>query len=81
MKAATAKDLRVRTAAVLDEVRRGRAVTITYRGRSIAVLVPAQKVRTRGLTERGFGMWRGRDDLRRVDEWLDTQRRGRFARS
>ena len=38
VKTATAKDLRQKTAALLDEVRRGQAVEITYRGKSIAVL-------------------------------------------
>ena len=43
MKTATAKDLRQKTAALLDEVRRGQPVVITYRGKSIAVLAPVKK--------------------------------------
>jgi len=40
MRTATAKDLRQRTSALLDTVRRGQEVVITYRGERIAVLAP-----------------------------------------
>jgi prevent-host-death family protein len=40
MGTATAKDLRQRTSALLDTVRRGQEVVITYRGKRIAVLAP-----------------------------------------
>jgi prevent-host-death family protein len=81
MKTATAKDLRLKTAAVLDEVRRGYEVTVTYRGRSIAVLIPIEKGRARRLKPIGFGMWRNRQDMRDVEKWVDERRRSRFSRS
>jgi prevent-host-death family protein len=37
VKTATAKDLRQKTAALLEEVRRGQPIVTTYRGKSIAV--------------------------------------------
>lgn len=40
MKTATAKDLRIKTAALLDEVCRGHEVLITHRGKSVAILAP-----------------------------------------
>ena len=79
MKTATAKELRQRTAALLGEVRRGREIIITYRGRSIAVLAPVEKARPGGLSPAGFGMWRGRRDLRSVERWLKDLRRPRYA--
>jgi prevent-host-death family protein len=81
VKTATAKDLRLRTATVLDEVRRGHEVTVTYRGQSIAVLVPIEKARARRLKPIGFGMWRDRRDMRDVRKWVDERRRNRFGRS
>ena len=80
MKSATAKDLRQKTAALLDEVRRGRTVVITYRGKLVAALTPVTSER-RGLNPIGFGMWRGRKDLRSVEKWLDTLRSPRYRRS
>jgi prevent-host-death family protein len=49
VKTATAKDLRQKTAALLDDVRRGQAVVITYRGKSIAVLTPVKKAGRKNL--------------------------------
>jgi prevent-host-death family protein len=80
VRTATAKDLRHRTAAVLSEVRRGREVVITYRGKSVAVLAPVSKVHGAGLDPVGFGMWRGRRDMRRVETWLDHLRKPRYRR-
>ena len=80
MKTATAKDLRQKTAALLDEVRRGQEVVITYRGRSIAVLAPMKKTERKGLNPVGFGMWQDRKELRSVEKWLRDLRQPRYKR-
>lgn len=80
MKTATAKDLRQKTAALLDEVRRGQSVVITYRGRSIAVLTPVRKAESKTLHPAGFGIWGDRKDLRSVEKWLGKLRRPRYTR-
>jgi len=72
---ATARDLRVKAGSLLDRVRRGQRVTITYRGRPIAALVPLDASRHQTLDPVGFGMWRQRKDMRSVDRWL------RYARA
>lgn len=74
MKTATAKDLRQKTATLLDRVRRGQEVIITYRGRSIAILAPLDAAQRKGLNPIGFGMWRDRTDMRSVEKWLKTLR-------
>lgn len=81
MKTATAKDLRVRTTALLDEVRRGREVVITHRGKSVAVLAPIGRKKSKGLVAVGFRMWRARQEMRDVERWLNKQRAPRHARS
>jgi prevent-host-death family protein len=58
MPTATAKDLRQRTSALLDSVRRGQEVVITYRGKRIAVLAPLDRIAHKELTPTAFGMWR-----------------------
>jgi len=80
MKTATAKDLRYKTSLLLDEVRRGQPVTISYRGKSIAVLVPVDGGMPRTLKFAGFGLWKGRKDLRNVEQWLRKLRQRRFTR-
>jgi prevent-host-death family protein len=80
VKTATARDLRQKTAALLQEVRQGREVLITYRGRRIAVLTPLGRASKTGLNPVGFGMWRGRADLRSVGHWLRTLRAPRHRR-
>ena len=80
MRTATAKDLRQRTAALLDTVRRGQEVVITYRGKRIAVLAPPERMVRKELTPIAFGMWRRRRDMRDVKRWLDRGRAPRLPR-
>ncbi len=80
MKQATAKDLRLKTAALLEEVRKGQEILITYRGKSIALLVPTSSVANKPLNPIGFGLWRSRKELRNVEEWLTELRKPRFKR-
>jgi prevent-host-death family protein len=80
VKTATAKDLRQKTAALLEEVRRGQAVEITYRGKSIAVLAPVEKAGRKTLHLAGFGIWRDRKDMRSVEKWLSKVRQPRYKR-
>ena len=74
MRTATAKDLRRKTSELLDDVRRGREVVITHRGKQIAVLAPLDRVTHSELTPTAFGMWRRRKDVRDVKRWLDGRR-------
>jgi prevent-host-death family protein len=81
MKTATAKDLRVKTAALLDEVRWGHEVLITHRGKPVAILAPLPKREHRKLDPIGFGIWRSRKDMRSVGRWLSKARAARYRRS
>lgn len=80
MKTATAKDLKQKTAAILDEVERGQEIVVTRRGRSIARIAPLPRGASI-LTKTGFGMWRDRADLRNVERWIDRVRAPRHQRS
>ncbi|MEW6681730.1 MAG: type II toxin-antitoxin system prevent-host-death family antitoxin [Nitrospirota bacterium] len=80
MKTATAKDLRHKTAALLREVRRGKRIGITYRGRTVAELVPHEPVKEKPFEPIGFGMWRDRKDLRDVERWMTRLRKPRYTR-
>ena len=80
MRTATAKDLRQKTSELLDSVRQGQKVVITYRGKQIAVLAPLDRVAHKALTPIGFGMWRRRKDMRDVKRWLGRLRASRVPR-
>lgn len=80
MRTATAKDLRSKTSLILDEIRKGQPVTITFRGKSIAVLTPIDAKRPKALKATGFGIWKDRKDNRNVEQWLSKLRQPRFTR-
>lgn len=80
MRTATAMDLRQKTSELLDSVRRGREVVITYRGKQIAVLAPLDRIAHKALTPVAFGMWRRRRGMRDVKRWLDSRRASRVPR-
>lgn len=80
MKKATAKDLRQKTSALLEDVRRGQEILITFRSRPIAALVPLKRVENKAFNSVGFGLWKGREDLRKVDKWLADLRAPRIKR-
>ena len=80
MRTATAKELRQRTSVLLDTVRRGQEIVITYRGKRIALLTPLDRIVDRKLTPTAFGIWRGRRDMRNVQRWVDRARASRAPR-
>jgi antitoxin (DNA-binding transcriptional repressor) of toxin-antitoxin stability system len=79
---ATILDLRRRMPEVLRALDRQETVTILYRGKERATLVPsgARSARTgkrSPSTHSAFGMWADRDDLDDVAVHVRTLRRGR----
>ena len=79
---ATILDLRRRMPEVLRALDRHERVTILYRGKERAVLVPsgekpARKGRKRATDHAAFGMWADRRDLAGVAEHVRILRRGR----
>ncbi len=79
---ATAKDLRFHVKELLEAVKRGEEVVITYRGSPCARLVPLDSQRaprlddSTGPTEL-FGIWRDHEASEDVEEYVNTLRRGR----
>lgn len=79
MKTVTAKELRTRAAAILERVRKGDEVSITMRGKSIAVMKPVRDT-GRSFNSVGFGIWKGRGEMKDVKKWLEERRAERFQR-
>ncbi len=76
---ATAKDLRFHSKELLEAVARGEEVTITYRGKPCAKLVPVSKRRCKKLeSELSFGLWKDNPAVSDVDNYLDGLRGSHF---
>ena len=78
MKSATAQDLRRKTAALLEDVRRGQKIVITHRGKSVAVLSPAETFDEKVFTPIGFGIWHDHGGTRKVNALMAKLRTSRF---
>ena len=78
---ATAKDLRFHSTELLNTVRRGEEVTITYRGKPCAKLVPIED--NEELIEKNelFGIWENNKETENVDNYVRNLRKGRFSAS
>ncbi len=74
----TAKELRFHTKELLESVSRGEEVTITFRGKPMAKLVPiGNEKKESEKAEELFGIWRDRDDLDDVSSYVRKIRKGR----
>jgi len=75
---ATAKDLRFHSKELIDTVKRGEEVVITFRGKPCAKLVPLDNHKESVIKSDLFGIWKDHDQSTSVDEYLRNLRKGRF---
>ena len=78
--AVSVKNLRYQTGQVIKSLNRGARPVITYRGHPVARLIPFTLAEKRSFHDIGFGMWKGRPDMKDVSQWLDQKRKPRFER-
>ncbi len=74
---ATAKDLRFHSKELLETVSRGEEVTITYRGKPCAKLVP-YKTEKSVEESKLFGIWKDNEETASVDEYVRELRKKRY---
>ncbi len=75
---ATAKDLRFHSKELIESVNRGEEVVITFRGKPCAKLVPYQEIKKQTGKNELFGIWKDKDTVQNVDEYVRNLRKGRF---
>ncbi len=76
---ATAKDLRFHSTELLNTVKRGEEVIITYRGKPCAKLVPIAEQETSLITpDELFGIWKNNNQTEDVGSYIRNIRKGRF---
>lgn len=71
----TAKDLRFNVNMLFDLLSKGEDITITYRGKPKAKLIPTDHSTQEEKDDSLFGLWQDRDGS--VDEMVREMRRGR----
>ena len=74
---ATAKDLRFNSKELIETVRRGEEVVITFRGKPCAKLVPFEEKKNKEIKHELFGMWQDHAQTKNVDEYVRNMRKGR----
>jgi prevent-host-death family protein len=75
---ATAKDLRFHSKELLDAVKSGEEVLITYRGKPSAKLVPFQsEKKPEKSNHKAFGMWKDNEAVLDVESYIEKVRRKR----
>ncbi len=78
----TAKELRGKPGQIIEQAARGTEVVITLRGKKMARLIP-YKTSTKNndqeieLEDEIFGLWKERDDIESVDNYVRTIRKRR----
>jgi prevent-host-death family protein len=70
-----AKDLRFNIFMLFDLLSKGEDITVTYRGKPTAKLIPADDDSHQEKTDIAFGMWQDQD--KNVDEMVRDLRKGR----
>ncbi len=76
------KELRTRTREIMEAMKRGEEVTITYRGRPVAKIVPVRGKKEQVPGEADdplFGMWEDNPAAEDVEGFIDEVRGGRFG--
>ena len=75
---ATAKDLRFHSKEILESVMRGEEVTITYRGKPTAKIIPMNKDNSSIVKQHKlFGIWSDYCNTEDVNTYLRELREGR----
>ncbi len=73
----TTKELRIQPGKIIDQVAVGQEVTVTYRGKPVARIVPYDSSPSDTCDESMFGMWKDRAGSKTVDEEVRDIRKGR----
>lgn len=74
----TTKELRIQPGKIIDQVAHGEEVTVTFRGKKLARIVPVGSVATKSDDDLGiFGMWKDAEDFMPVEETVRDLRKER----
>ena len=75
----TTKELRIQPGRIIDQVANGQEITVTFRGKALARIVPIKtKLKTSNKEEISiFGLWKNHEDSKIVEDYVRDLRKGR----
>jgi prevent-host-death family protein len=76
----TTKQLRIQPGRIISQVNNGQEITITYRGKACAKIVPINDRKNINFEESDdelFGIWKDRNDMEDVEQYIRNTRKGR----
>jgi prevent-host-death family protein len=76
----TTKQLRLESGKIISQVSKGQEITITYRGKPRAKIIPIEDKRMPVSQEplnELFGIWKDREDIADVEQFARNIRKGR----
>ena len=74
----TTKELRIQPGKIIEQVVHGEEVTVTFRGKALARIVPVGSGRSKSQDEvEIFGMWKDSENSLSVDDAVRDLRKGR----
>ncbi len=73
------KELRIQPGKIIDQVVNGEEITVTFRGKALAKIVPFKKrvVSTEKDEISIFGLWKDHDQSESVEDYVRDIRKGR----
>jgi prevent-host-death family protein len=74
------KQLRIQPGRIISHVSNGQEVTVTYRGKPSAKIIPintGSKVALEDTKDELFGIWKNREDMDNVEQYIRNKRKGR----
>lgn len=77
---ATVRDLRFHSKELIETVKSGEEVVITFRGKPCARLVPFEDKKRKDVKNDAFVMWKDHAQAEDVDEYVGNLRKGRLLR-
>ena len=77
------KQLRMQPGRIIAMVNNGHDVTITYRGKSSAKIIPIKNKKPANMKEIDsenelFGLWKDRKETENIEEYVRNKRKGRI---
>jgi prevent-host-death family protein len=73
----TTKELRIQPGKIIEQVTIGQEITITYRGKPLAKIVPFKPIIINDDDTTIFGMWNNYNAIQTVEEQVRNLRKGR----
>ena len=73
------KELRIQPGRIIDQVVNGEEITVTFRGKALAKIIPIQsgKADSENSENSIFGMWSTHNNEENVDDLVREMRKGR----